>query len=599
MKYKNLAEMFYSKRQDFPSHIAYKFKSKGQWISVSFEEAVDQTEKIAAGLAAEGIKKGDKIALISSNRLEWALADYAAHFLGAILVPLYPSLLEHQVQFILNDSQSKVVIVEDIIQFKKIDAVRPNLTAVEHYYLIDTNSETLAPPWKPFEFLTEESYSFLQKNKNYIPESIDNIRKEDLATIIYTSGTTGEPKGVMLCHQNFITNLDDVSQLFECYPEDIFLSFLPLSHILERTAGHYFPCYHAATVAFAENIDSVAANLLEIRPTLMISVPRLFEKIYARIREAVETGSPLKRKLFYWAIKVGSEYMQKKKEKINVPLSLRIKQAAAYRLVFSKLKARVGGRLRYFVSGGAPLPAAIGEFFNAAGLVILEGYGLTETSPGICFNRPDAYKFGAVGRPLPSVELKIAEDGEILTRGNHVMLGYYNKIEDTHDVIDSNGWFYTGDIGFIDDDGFLVITDRKKNLIVTSGGKNVAPQPIENNLKTSSYIEEAVVIGDKRKFCSALIVTAQEAVINWAKKADITYTNYEELLNRTELYNLIQSEIDHLMSDFASYERIKKFLLITNPFSQEAGELTPSLKTKRKMIEKNYARQIDQLYAIE
>ncbi|MCK5454178.1 MAG: long-chain fatty acid--CoA ligase, partial [Calditrichia bacterium] len=520
----------------------YRNKKEGQWMSVSFQEAVDMAEKISAGFADQGIKKGDRIAIISANRMEWALSDYAALFLGAVLVPLYPSLIEHQIEYILNDSQAKIIIAEDGFQAEKIDKIRQNLKTVEHFFIIEKGEIEDGKTWPSLTSLQEKGADFLKHHENYIAESIELIKREDIATIIYTSGTTGEPKGVILAHKNFLANLESVSKLFDCYPEDEFLSFLPLSHILERTAGHYFSCYHGATVAYAEGIDSLPDNLVDIKPTLMISVPRLFEKMYGRILEAVENGSPLKRKIFYWSIKTGREFMKYKMAKQPAPVLVKIKQGLASKLVFGKLSQRLGGRIRYCISGGAPLPAPIGEFFNSAGLTILEGYGLTETSPGIAFNKPEAYKFGAVGMPLPNVEVKIADDGEIMTRGDHVMLGYYNKEEETKEVIDAQGWFSTGDIGFIDEDGFLTITDRKKNIIVTSGGKNIAPQPIENNLGTSNLIEQTVVIGDRRKFCSALIVPAEDAVINWAKKNKVVFDNYIQLLEHPKLIEEIQSE---------------------------------------------------------
>jgi long-chain acyl-CoA synthetase len=599
MDYLNLADMFFGKRQNFPSHTAYSYKKDGQWVALAFKEAVEQAEKIAAGFAFYGIKKGDRVALISTNRVEWALIDYAALALGAALVPVYPTLLKDQVQYILNDSQAKIVIVENKEQIEKVNGVRDKLDNVDHYFYIEKIVETDNTPWHDLDTLIDKGDSFLKNNPDYITNSIQDIKKEDVATIIYTSGTTGEPKGAILSHKNFLSNLDCVSQLFECYPEDVFLSFLPLSHILERTAGHYFSCYSAAMVAYAESVDAVAANMQEIKPTLMISVPRLYEKMYSRILEAVDSGSPLKRKLFYWSLIVGRNYMNLLREKQIIPFSLKIKKGIATKLVFSKLKNRVGGRLRYFVSGGAPLSAEIGEFFNAAGLIILEGYGLTETSPGISFNSPKAYKFGTVGFPLPGYEVKIAEDGEILTRGDHVMIGYLNKEEESKEVIDADGWFSTGDIGFIDDEGYLTITDRKKNIIVTSGGKNIAPQPIENKLVTGKYIEQAVVIGDNRKFCSAVIVPDGEAAISWAKTENIEYDNLESLINHPEFNTVLQKEIDLLTEDLSSYERIQKIVLVSTPFSQETGELTPSLKVKRKVVEEKYALQIDELYKMD
>jgi long-chain acyl-CoA synthetase len=598
MDYLNLADMFFSKRQDFPTNTAYRFKKDGQWKALTFAEAVDQSEKLSAGLAYYGIEKGDKVAIISTNRVEWALIDYAVLALGAALVPVYPTLLKDQVQYIINDSEAKIVIAENDDQRDKINLIRDNLNNVGHFFCIDGAVEKDDSKWHTLDSLAEKGEAFLKENSDYVTGSIQKIKREDIATIIYTSGTTGEPKGAILSHKNFLSNLDEVSKLFKCYPEDIFLSFLPLSHILERTAGHYFSCYNASMVAYAESIDTVAANMQEIKPTMMISVPRLYEKMYSRVLEAAESGSPLKRKIFYWSVKNGRKYMQLVNDKKAVTLSLKIKKAIATKLVFSKLQDKVGGRLRYFVSGGAPLSAEIGEFFNAAGLVILEGYGLTETSPGISFNRPESYRFGTVGLPLPAYEVKIAEDGEILTRGDHVMLGYLNKEQETKEVIDSEGWFYTGDIGFIDEDGYLTITDRKKNIIVTSGGKNIAPQPIENKLVTGKYIEQAVVIGDNRKFCSAVIVPDREAAINWAQNANIDHEDIEKLLSHPQFTAVIQNEIDMLTEDYSSFERIQKILLVPGPFSLESGELTPSLKVKRKVVEEKFAEQIDELYKI-
>jgi long-chain acyl-CoA synthetase len=597
MTYQNLAEMYFSRRQEFASHTGYKYKEEGKWISVSFKEALDKVERIAAGLASLGVSKGDKVAIISTNCLEWAFSDYAVLSLGAALVPIYPTLTHEQSRYIINDSQAKVLIVEDKTQIEKINKVSDQLPTVEQYFVIE-NIE-LVPPWQSFNSLPELGDEFLKKNQNYISDSIQKIKSEDIATIIYTSGTTGEPKGAILTHKNFLSNIDSISQIIDCSSEDILLSFLPLSHIFERAAGQFFASYHAATVAYAESIDTVAANMLEIKPTLMVSVPRLYEKMYSRILETVELGSSLKRKIFYWSVNIGREYMPKviKKEKISV--LLKIKRLIAFKLVFSKLKKRVGGRLRFFVSGGAPLSAEIGEFFNAAGLLILEGYGLTETSPGITFNRIDWYKFGTVGQPLPGIEVKIADDGEILTRGDHVMLGYFNKEAETKEAIDNDGWFYTGDIGFIDDDGFLTITDRKKNIIVTSGGKNIAPQPIENNLITSKYIEQVVVIGDNRKFCSAVIVASESAAENWARKINLEYENFTDLVKDSQFVDLLQSEIDRLTENFSSFERIQKFIIIPEPFTQESGELTPTLKVKRKVIEEKYLTEINQLYEIE
>ncbi|MEJ2054235.1 MAG: long-chain fatty acid--CoA ligase [Calditrichaceae bacterium] len=503
-----------------------------------------------------------------------------------------------QVLYILNDSSAKIVVAEDLSQLDKVEKSKSELVTTNHYFIFDSEGTDLPAQWEKFETLEQKGRAELQKNPDLVIEQVKKVKLEDWATIIYTSGTTGEPKGAILTHKNFLSNVEDASAVLDVYDTDVFLSFLPLSHILERMAGHYLSCYHSCTVAYAESIDAVAQNLAEIRPTVMVSVPRLYEKIYARVIDSVESGPPLKRKIFYWALEVGRKFINCIIEKKPVPLFLKIKQKIAFKLVFSKLHERVGGRIRFFVSGGAPLSQEIAEFFGAAGIKILEGYGLTETSPVIAVNQEYNFRFGTVGPVLPNIEVKIAEDGEILTRGNHVMVGYYNKEEDTKEAIDEDGWFHTGDIGIIEEHGMLKITDRKKNIIVTSGGKNIAPQPIENRLVNSPFIEQALVIGDKRKFCTAVIVPSMENLESWAEENDKKIVEYKEVIKMKEVQELIRSEIEKMTSDLASYETIKNFIFAKTPFSIESGELTPSLKVKRNIVEKNYAFEIDEMYKV-
>ncbi len=597
MRYSSLGEMFFEKRQSMPDKVSHKFKKQGQWHELTFKETVDWAEKVSAGLASLGVKKGDRVALISANRVEWAITDFATMALGALLVPIYPSLLSDQVAYILNDSEAKVVITADIIQIEKVNEVKDQLKFARHFFVFDP-PEAMQEPWQSFAQLAEKGEAFLKEHPDYVQNEIKKVKPEDWATIIYTSGTTGEPKGAVLTHSNFLSNVEGSISVLDIYPEDVFLSFLPLSHVLERMAGHFISMYLGATVAYAESIDTVAENMGEIRPSIMISVPRLYEKIYARVLESVEMGPSSKRKIFYWAMKVGKDYVNRIMNKQSIPLTLSLKYKIANKLVFSKLKERVGGRIRFFVSGGAPLSAEIAEFFTAAGLIILEGYGLTETSPVITVNLLDNFKFGTVGLPLPNVEVKIAEDGEILTRGPHVMVGYYKKEADTKEAIDGEGWFHTGDIGVIDNDGFLKITDRKKNIIVTSGGKNIAPAPIENALTMTQYIEQAVVIGDKRKFCTAVIVPSLEAVKNWAKEQGKEIETYEDMLKLDGLRDLLRNEIEKVNETLARYETIKNFIIAREPFSIESGELTPSLKTKRRVIEEKYKEEIEKMYQV-
>lgn len=592
--YQNLAQMFFARRTERPDKAAYRYKKDGKWLSVSFKEAVDQCERIAAGLLNLGIQAGDNVAIISNNRLEWALIDYATISVGAVLVPVYPSLLEEQVQFLLNHSEAKMVFAENNIQIKKVDAIQKTLSNCKQYICIENCADREG--WQSLSHLSDQGAKKLITEPDCVQSAIKGINRDQIATIIYTSGTTGEPKGALLSHHNFLSNIENAANIFTFYDTDLLLSFLPLSHVLERMAGHYQATFHNIEVVHAESIEAVPQNILEVRPTLMISVPRLYEKMYTKILEAVETGSALKQKIFYWAIKVGEVTIQAKMQHQTPGAGHKLKQVLADKLVFSKLKEKMGGRIRFFVSGGAPLSAEIAAFFGAAGLYIFEGYGLTETSPAITMNSLEHFRYGTVGKVLPNEEVKIAEDGEILTRGGHVMKGYYKNPDDTAEVLDAEGWFYTGDIGYLDEDDYLVITDRKKNIIVTSGGKNIAPQPIENALVSSKYIEQSVMIGDKRKYCTAVIVLSDEAVLRWTTENGMNSLLPKDFNGNEALRTLILGEIDRLTEHTVSYEKINDFYLAPKPFSIESDDLTPSLKVKRNVVTIKYATEIDTLY---
>jgi len=595
MKYKNLGDMFF--RDKIPEKVAYKYKKDGKWISVTFKEAQERVEQVAAALFSFGINKGDKVAIMSPNRIEWAYTDYAVVSIGAILVPIYPTLLAEQALYILNDSESKIVIISDAEQADKIYSIKDKLNHTSNFYFIDGNEIEKTGQWKSFDALYEQGKSILHDQNNFVKNILNTVELDSVATIIYTSGTTGEPKGAILTHKNFLSNIESAAKIFTFFEDDILLSFLPLSHIFERMAGHYQAIYHGLPVAYAESVDQVPQNLLEIKPTLIISVPRLYEKIYAKILENVEVSSVLKRKIFYWSIKTGKKYIRKIMYHEKIPSMLKFKRNLAFKLVFKKLSDKLGGKIRLMVSGGAPLSAEIAEFFGAAGLYILEGYGLTETSPAIAINQLDNFRYGTVGSILPGVEVKIAEDGEILSRGDHIMLGYFKKEADTKEAIDENGWFHTGDIGIINDDGFLVITDRKKNILVTSGGKNIAPQPIENKLISSKYIEQAVVIGDRRNYCTAVIVVAKEQIIQWMNENKVEKADIKGINNNNQVHELIRTEIDKHSTNLASFETIKDFYLTTEVFTIENDMLTPTLKIKRKIVVEKYKDEIDKLYS--
>jgi long-chain acyl-CoA synthetase len=422
------------------------------------------------------------------------------------------------------------------------------------------------------------------------------VRADDLATLIYTSGTTGEMKGVMLTHGNITSNVTTCCTLFSFTDSDECLSFLPLSHIFERMFGHYCMLHSGVIINYAESVDTVASDMARWRPTLMASVPRLYEKIYGRVLDAVRAGSVVKRQIFYWGKRVGEAVVERRQEGRWIPPLLRAQFALADRLVFSKLRARTGGRIRFFISGGAPLSADIARFFHAAGMPILEGYGLTETSPVIAVNTFERLRLGTVGVPIPGVEVKIAPDGEIITRGPHVMTGYYQKPQDTADALDREGWFHTGDIGALDDGGFLRITDRKKDIIVTAGGKNISPQPIEALARSNKFVSTAVMLGDRRPFPIMLIVPNFENLGAWAGKEGIPHTDGASLVARPEVQAKMEEEIRNTLRELAGYERPKKLLLLPRDFSIEAGELTPKLSVKRKVVEQRHAAAIEALY---
>jgi long-chain acyl-CoA synthetase len=593
---RTLSDLFYGSVDTHrkPDHLRYK--AGGQWKDISSDEFRRAVEETALGLRELGVEKGARVALLSENRPEWAITDLATLSAAAVVVPIYATLTPAQALYILNDSEAKVCVVSNSAQLRKIAEIRAQAPHLRHVVRMDPAAE---PPANTLTLdeLRARGREPLARDPQAVRRRAAEAKPDDLATLVYTSGTTGDPKGVMLTHRNIVSNVEAAKSVFmEFGPADVALSFLPLSHIFERMAGYYMMINAGATIAYAESVEQVPANMAEVRPTLMCSVPRLYEKMYARINEKVASDPPARQKIFRWAIGVGRQVLQHTVEKRSPGALLKIKHALANRLVFGKVKERVGGRLRVFVSGGAPLAREIAEFFGAAGLSILEGYGLTETSPVITCNRPDDFKPGTVGKPLPGVEVKIADDGEILTRGPHVMRGYYNKPEATAEAIDAEGWFHTGDVGMFDAQGFLVITDRKKDIIVTSGGKNIAPQPIENLVKTNRYIAEIVMIGNKRHFPAALVVPNFENLEKWARDNGLAFSSREELIARPEVTGFYDRTVAELTAHLASFEKIKKVALVAREFTLEAGEITPTLKVKRRVVEQKYKDVIDRLY---
>jgi long-chain acyl-CoA synthetase len=588
-----LTQLFFDAVAKFNRPDALQVKVGGTYRPISHDDVTRRVRHAARGMTGLGARRGDRIAILSENRPEWAIADYACLTAGFADVPVYPTLPADQIAYILKDSGAVGIFVSNREQGEKIKEIRARVPGLQWVVSFDE----LGP-------LADMSIATLEKRgaAGETQQTIDAFRAEalsvkpdDLATLIYTSGTTGEPKGVMLTHDNIYSNVMASMKAIPFDGRDVGLSFLPLSHIFERMAGHYLMFATGTSIAYAESIDTVPINLAEVRPTLVLSVPRLYEKMYARILETALTGSFIKRRIFFWAKGVAERWADEKLAGREPKGGLARQYGIAQKLVFSKLKTRTGGRLRYFVSGGAPLSADINKFFYAAGLTILEGYGLTETSPVIAVNTPANFRIGTVGKAIDGVEVRIASDGEILTRGPHVMKGYYNKPDATREVMDPDGWFHTGDIGELRD-GFLAITDRKKDIIVTAGGKNIAPQPLENKVKSNKYVAQAVMLGDKRKFPSMLIVPNFDQLEKWAMKRNIIWTDRAQLLRMPTIQAKIEKEVAEELAGAAHFELPKKIGLLENDFSIERGELTPTLKVKRRAIDKHYKTLIDSLY---
>jgi len=585
--------LFFDAVERFDRADALSTKVRGVWEPMSHRTIMERVRRTALGLAELGIVAQDRVAILSENRPEWLIADYACICSAITDVPIYPTLPADQLPYLLNDSGARAIFVSNADQAKKVASIRgevPGLqwiigfaaTKADGCDLTLADIEAKGAAVDNAERVTTFKHDALA------------VTPDQLVTLIYTSGTTGNPKGVMLTQDNLYSNVIATKTSLQVSTSDLALSFLPLSHIFER-CGDYFLFANGVRIAYAESIDTVPVNMSEVKPTMMMSVPRLYEKIYARVVENAVAGGALKQRIFFWAKHVGEKWADEKLAGREPAGFLAMQYALAQKLVFSKLRERTGGNLRFFVSGGAPLSPEIAKFFYSAGLIILEGYGLTETSPVISTNTFEHYRLGSVGRPIPGVEVMIAADGEILSRGPHIMRGYYNNPEATKDAIDEEGWFHTGDIGDLID-GYLRITDRKKDIIVTANGKNIAPQPIENMLRTNKYVSQAVMLGDKRKFPVVLVVPNWDQLEKWAASQNIVWTSRAELVAMPTINAKMEKEVKGQLSRLAHYETPQKIALLEHDFSVERGELTPTLKVKRRVIDTTYKPLIDRLY---
>jgi len=587
-----LPRMVLSRVERFDDRPAMRRKVDGRYQDISWQQLDKQVRAFAQALLALGLLPDQQAAIMAPNCPEWAFADLAIMAVGGRTVPVYHTEGLKTIIHILVDAEVRLLFTHSRLLALDLMKQREQMPQLKKIILLEGTAEETDILSLP---------EFLELGAQGSAEQLENLlaagKREQLATIVYTSGTTGEPKGAMLTHANILSNIEACCKLIDLGPDDVSLSFLPLSHIFERMAGYYMMLHQGVIIAYAESIDTVPVNLTEVCPTIVTSVPRLYEKMHNRVLERVSTGPWLKKQLFFLAIRIGREKVAREQAGMPPTGWQKILLGVFDKLVFAKIKERLGGRLRYFISGGAPLVKEIGEFFLAAGVPIFEGYGLTETSPVLAVNYPGHHRLGSVGLPLKNLELRIAADGELLARGPNVFQGYWEMPEQTAQAL-QDGWFHTGDIATMDNDGYLFITDRKKDLIVNAGGKKIAPQELENLLKTDKYISSVMVYGDRRPYLTALIVPDFEALQKYARYKKIDFLDHCDLVTHPQVLNLIRRRIDKLQHSLPSYRKIKRFSLLSRDFSGEKGEVTPTLKIKRNIVGRRYAHLLEDLYRV-
>jgi long-chain acyl-CoA synthetase len=614
---RNLVELFESRVERSGPRVALRRKIAGRWEDTTWQRWREMSLEVGAGLMSLGAQAGDRVCILANTRLEWLITDIGGLMAGLTVVPIYQSSTAEQAGYIVADSEARFVFAEDPEQVEKLcepevagqvakvakviyfqDRVRlekPDAKGRIELRLSDVLPREREGWVMSLDALRTEGRSLLASRASELEERARSVGPDDLLTLVYTSGTTGHPKGVMLTHGNVLSEIQLIGDLLPVTDDDQQLLYLPLAHIFARML-EFVSIKKGVTTAFAESIPKLVENLGEIRPSFFGSVPRIYEKVYAKVQGQAAEGGTVKKAVFDWAVGVGKQVSNLRQQGRSVPLALEMQYRVAERLVFSKLQEKLGGRVKFMISGGAPLGREIAEFFHAAGLLVLEAYGLTETTGATSVNRPERFRFGTVGPVIPGVEVRFADDDEILVRGPHIMKGYYKQPEATREVLEPDGWFHTGDIGKMED-GFLRITDRKKDLIKTSGGKYVAPQNLENLLKQASpLVSQAMIHGDNRKFVSALITLDEENLRSFAQGRGVM-GDYATLAQRPEVKDAVQVIVDQVNARCASFEAIKKFAILPRDLSQEAGELTPTLKVKRKVVTEKYRSLLDGFYA--
>jgi long-chain acyl-CoA synthetase len=595
-KRSTLTQLFLDTSSKYANHNAVRFRQDSNWVDLSFRQFREMVFACAVGLIEAGFGKGEHFAILSGNRHEWFIADLASLCIGGASVPIYATLKTEQIQYVIQQSDSVLMFVENREQLGKIRHNLDHLPNVRKIVVFDPLGVELNDTIISFQELLKTGMDHLDSRQDQIEKSALSVDPDDLASIVYTSGTTGSPKGVMLTHWNFVSDILSLKKIYTLSEKDVILGILPLAHVYERCGAYYTAFLSSGSLyVFTESLETVARDMAEVKPTFVVSVPRLFEKIYLRIMDMVHSGSAVKKAIFNWALKVGRAYHLSHPD-TQPGFMLQQQYRIAHKLVFSKLHQRFGGRIRYFVSGGAALEPGIAQFFASVGIKIMEGYGLTETAPVNTANSDGAVRLGSVGKALDCVSLKLAADGEILVKGPNVTRGYYKKPEETQELFDEEGWLKTGDIGRIDEDGFVWIVDRKKEIIVTSGGKNIAPQPIEGVLTANPFIASAMLIGDRKNYISALIVPDFDKLSEWSRKSGLGDLTPEQMVKHEDIYEKVQREIQQAVAGLPRFEQVKNFILLRHPWTVEGGELTPTMKLKRRVILQKYSSHIDALY---